>query len=132
MSGQGFKVVRPDKPLPVAGILLGHVLAYVLLIVVSWQVERIGSCHVVVDQGVVLDYPELLSWVEDLALFISVKFPVGVLFELLLLDFSLLLVLKSFLLLQSCKLVCGLNFKPTSFKSILVSFKSSLHGGCLV
>lgn len=54
--------MRPDEPL--TPIFLGQGALNILQVVVCGQVQGVAAGHIVVDQGVVLNDAEFLSWIE--------------------------------------------------------------------
>ena len=68
---QSLKVVRPNEPFAIASFFLGHIRKYVLIVVISREIERVRGGHIVVDQGIVFNDTEFLSGVEDFALVVS-------------------------------------------------------------
>lgn len=48
MLGEGLQVMGPDEPLSIASFLSGHILVYVLLVVVSWHVQGVRGGDVII------------------------------------------------------------------------------------
>ena len=61
-------MMGPDEPLSITSFLSGHVLVYVLLVVISWHVQGVRGCDVVVKERVVFDDTELFVWVKVLSI----------------------------------------------------------------
>ena len=68
MLGEGLQVMGPDEPFSIASFLSGHVLVYVLLVVVSRHVQGVRGCDVVVKKRIVFDDTELFVWVKVLSI----------------------------------------------------------------
>ncbi len=62
MLSKGLQVMWPDEPF--ALVFLRESTLYIFKVVVGWQVQGVARGNIVIDQGVVLDDAEFLSWVE--------------------------------------------------------------------
>ena len=67
--GQSFQMMRSDKPFSISMFLLRHILVYVSLIVISWQIQRIWSCNVIVDKRSVFDQTKSFLGIKFLICF---------------------------------------------------------------